>query len=59
MVAIGRDEHLRLVAEAAEGDGMDDPVPVALENVAGPAHIVVRLRIKAPPALFGVAGIRG
>src|SRR5688500_13471812 len=34
MVAVGRDEHLRLVAQAAEGDRMDDPVAVALEDVA-------------------------
>ena len=32
MVAVGRDEHLRLVAQAAEGDRMDDPVAVALEE---------------------------
>ena len=34
MVAVGRDEHLRLVAQAAEGDRMDDAVAVALEDVA-------------------------
>ena len=34
MVAVGGDEHLRLVAQAAEGDRMDDAVAVALENVA-------------------------
>jgi hypothetical protein len=34
MVAIGRDEHLRLVAQAPERDGVDDPIAVALENVA-------------------------
>ena len=34
MVAVGGDEHLRLVAQAAEGDRMDDAVAVALEDVA-------------------------
>ena len=38
MVAVGRDEHLRLVAQAAEGDRMDDPVAVALEDVARAAR---------------------
>ena len=40
MVAVGRDEHLGLVAQAAEGDRMDDPVAVALEGVAGTARPV-------------------
>ena len=38
MVAVGRDEHLGLVAQAAEGDRMDDPVAVALEDVARAAR---------------------
>jgi hypothetical protein len=38
MVAVGRDEHLGLVAQAAERDRMDDPVAVALEGVARPAR---------------------
>ena len=37
MIAVGGDEYLRLVAQAAEGDRMDDPVAVALEERrAGP-----------------------
>jgi hypothetical protein len=36
MVAVGRDEHLGLVAEAAEGDRMDDAIAVALKDVARP-----------------------
>ena len=32
MVAIGRDEHLRLGTQAAEGDRMNDPVAVSLEG---------------------------
>ena len=38
VVAIGRDEHLRLRAQAAEGDRMNDPVAVALEFAARPAR---------------------
>ena len=38
MVAVGGDEHLGLVAEAAEGDRVDDAVAVALENVARAAR---------------------
>ena len=34
MVAVGCNEHLRLVPQAAEGDGVDDAVAVALEQVA-------------------------
>ena len=41
MVAVGGDEHLRLVAQTAEGDRVDDPVAVALEDVARPARTVV------------------
>ena len=43
MVAVGGDEHLRLVAQAAEGDRMDDPVAVALEGVARPARAAIVL----------------
>ena len=43
MIAVGRDEHLRLVAEAAEGDRMDDAVPVALEDIARPARTAIIL----------------
>ena len=59
MVAVGGDEHLGLVAQAAESDRMDDPVPIALEGVArtawavgafgvGPAARSVRLRGEGP-----------
>jgi hypothetical protein len=36
MIAVGRDEDLRLVPQPAERDGVDDPVAVALEGVARP-----------------------
>ena len=45
MVAVGRDEHLGLVAQAAEGDRMDDPVAVALEDVARAARPGVCFRM--------------
>jgi hypothetical protein len=47
MIAVGRDEHLRLVTEAPERDGMDDPVAVALENVAGAAWAAIKFGMKA------------
>jgi len=47
MIAVGRDEDLRLVAEAAEGNRVDDPVAVALENVAGPARAGTVFGMKA------------
>ena len=34
VIAVGCDEHLRLVAKSSESDRMDDPVAVALEDVA-------------------------
>lgn len=38
MVAIGSDKDLRLGAEAAERDGMDDPVTITLKLGAGAAR---------------------
>ncbi len=38
MIAVGSDEYLRLVAQPAEGDRMDDAVAVALECIARPAR---------------------
>ena len=43
MVAVWGDEYLRLVSQAAEGNRMNNPVAVALENVAGPARRPVLL----------------
>ena len=40
VVAVGRDEDLRLAGEAAERDRMDDPVAVALEGGARAAAAV-------------------
>ena len=43
VVALGGDEHLRLVLEAAEGLGVDDPVAVALERRSQRALALVRM----------------
>ena len=48
VVALGVEEDLRLVLQAAEGLGMDDPVPVALEG--GPIRVRL-LRSSARPRL--------
>jgi hypothetical protein len=47
MVAIRGNEDLRLVAEAAESDGVDDPVAVALKDVTRAARPLVGLRVKS------------
>jgi hypothetical protein len=47
MVAVGRDEHLRLMPEAPEGDGVDDAVAIALEDVARASGTGVAFRMKA------------
>ena len=55
MVAVGRDEHLRLVAKAAEGDRVDDPVAVALEDVARAARARILLAWARPRDSDGCA----
>ena len=45
MIPVGRDEDLRLVTQPAKGDGMDDPVAVALEDVARSARGGVDFRM--------------
>jgi hypothetical protein len=42
MIAVGGDEHLRLVAQAAEGDRVNDPVAVALEGITRSTRGAVR-----------------
>ncbi len=56
MVAVGGDEHLGLVAEAAEGDRVDDAVAVALEDVAGPARAGVGFGMEAAARLAWLSG---
>jgi hypothetical protein len=50
MVAVGRDEDLGLVAQAAERDRVDDPVAVALEGVARAAALAAGMLGVEPPA---------
>ena len=58
VIAVRRDEHLRLVAQPAEGDRMDDAVPIPLEGTARSAPGSIRLFGKlAPAAGRGVGGI--
>ena len=40
VVALGVDEHLRLVAQPAEGLGVDDPVAIALKRRPQPAVVL-------------------
>jgi hypothetical protein len=49
MVAIGRHEHLRFVAQAAKADRVDDAIAVSLKRVAGAADAAVIL-VMTPPA---------
>jgi hypothetical protein len=56
MIAIGGDEHLGLVAQAAEGGAVDDAVAVALEGGAGGGQ---RFRVTAAARVGGVGGIAG
>src|SRR5690606_35736352 len=50
MVAVGRDEHLRLAGEAAEGDRMDDAVAVSLKGAARAPRPLLPLPELAPAA---------
>ena len=59
MIAVGGDEHLRLVAQTAEGDRVDDTVAVALKGIARPAHDAARLIMPSPATVFGTAGAGG
>jgi hypothetical protein len=59
MIAVGGDEHLRLVAQPAEGDGVDDPVAVALELGARSARARAVGGELPPAAGSRVGGVRG
>src|SRR4051812_41890671 len=56
MIVVGCDEHLRLVAQSAEGDRMDDPVAIALKGVAWPARRVA-LSMQPATARGRMAGV--
>src|SRR3546814_19372831 len=55
MVAVGRQENLRLVTQPAETDRMDDPIAIALEGVARAARLL-SFAMKAAAAGIGVRG---
>jgi hypothetical protein len=58
MIAIGRDEDLRLVAKPSESDGMDQAVAIALKNVTGPARPRIAFRVKTAAGSLGMCGDR-
>jgi hypothetical protein len=47
VIAVGSDEHLRLVTQAPKADRVDDAVTVALKDVARSARPIVGLEVKA------------
>jgi len=55
MVAVRSDEHLRLVAQAAKRDRMNDAVTVALEVVARASDNAAQLSMAAPATLRRIA----
>jgi hypothetical protein len=38
VISVRCNEDLRLVPQASEGDGVDDAIAIALEDVAGPTR---------------------
>src|SRR3546814_1566939 len=58
MIAVGRDEDLGLVTQAAERNGVDDAVAVALEGIARAARAAAVLGMEAATAVgwVGSAG---
>jgi hypothetical protein len=48
MIAVWRNEHLRLVTQAAKRNRMDDPVAIALKRAAGAARGFPRQRKLTP-----------
>ena len=56
IIALVFDKDLSLVLQAAEGRGMDDPVPVALKRRAEGRHAFC---MQAAAAGLGVAGVGG
>ena len=56
VVPVRRDEHLRLVTQAAECDGVDQSVAVALENVSGAARAAAILAMEPSAGSSRVGG---
>ena len=59
MIAIGRDEHLRFVTQAAESNGVNDAVAITLKNIARPANVALRLGMKPATTMVRKGSIRG
>ena len=57
MIAIGCNEYLRLVTQPTEGDRMNNPVAITLEDIARPPRFPAGLGIEPPTAGFRIAGI--
>src|SRR5690606_35272456 len=56
MVAVGSDEHLRLMPQAAKGHRMDNAVAVALEDVARAARTPIGLQVGPAARLAWLRG---
>ena len=59
MIAVGRDEDLRLVPQPTKADRMDDTVAVALEDIARAPWAGVRFRMKAAARARGLRSDAG
>jgi hypothetical protein len=53
MVAVGRDEYLRFVAQPPERNRMNDAITVALEYITRAANVAVGLWMKSAAAVAG------
>jgi hypothetical protein len=58
MIAFGRDELLRVVPHAPDRDRVDDPVAIALKNIARAARAAVVLRMRPAPRSRRIRGER-
>jgi hypothetical protein len=62
MITIGCDKHLGFVAQAAEGNTVDDAVAVALKIIAWATHHTgcrgALFIMKSPAAMARVAGVK-
>ena len=56
MIALVIDENLRLVLQAAESSGMNDPIPVPLKGRAG---LTFWLPMETPATVLRMGGIGG